>query len=486
MQSSSTILENKPADDKATSVSFFGKFFSVFTWVVAFLISVLLFFNILYRSTTICLVCLALGAIDILFAQPEDSLGLMLYLSSFSLLFRTTKTSTPYSTYLFLAWYAIYLLKEIGKPVDKRIIPVFFLYLFFFMYCVVIHFAYKNYDSLFSTLSFLFYTALPLLLFQHGEGNWSIPKLLAYLLLGYLIASGIGTWYLYYSKASALTLAYLIEASGRESFTILGSITLYRNAGSFTDPNYFAFNGMAFAALAYGFLDKLKKGKLFFGILGLLCFLMALTSVSKMAMIVAVLFVTITFVSGVFRGGKARIICLIAALAIAGFLGFYGYRLGSVLTTRLTSYSDDFLDSLTTNRASLFAGYYRLFIQHPLVFLFGEGPSNVGIEYFGLTTHNVFLGGLFHFGLIGFSVFIAYWIMIYRLFVPNPLHQPLRYWGSWLLVWFICGLALNLEATGMNALYLTVWICCLISASKKDQEIARALSLAERRYRYGI
>jgi hypothetical protein len=416
---------------------------------------------------------LGLSVAFLLFASADLSICFFLFLLPLMNLFRLDGSSTSWVTFLFLAFIPIYFIKNLGRPFNGGIFLPIFLYAVYFVLMMIAHYRYPEEATLRNDISILFYMALPFLFFSFKKAQNFNDSLLLYLGIGFVMSSLFCAFFTYYSEPLRLALQSLTHTPlDKYDF---GGIELWRCCGSFSDPNYYSFYGLSVAALCYSFAPKSKLAHIECYVLSILCLFLSLLSASKMFLIVSVVFLLYVFIAGILKGGKRALIVTIFGIAFVFLLVFYGARIEAAFIERLNIYSGDLLSSLTTSRSMILYSYLKILVSEPLRLFFGSGLHNQGIDLVGYTTHNFFVGSLFHMGIVGSIFFYSYIGTLFRSICPANRKINVGYVIPFLFVFLLCGLALDLETMNESSLLLIAFFL-LINGTLLEQGQKGSLS----------
>lgn len=206
-------------------------------------------------------------------------------------------------------------------------------------------------------------------------------------------------------------------------------LTITRLSGYYPDPNFYSAHITACLAGVMLLLTREKKGthRIVLAIVSVLLLYCGLLSASKSFIVITacLFFVWIpTLLEKQNRGSAAVKVFIGLLCAGAIILSSTAFQeLFKIIDTRF-SYASN-VSELTTGRTDLWRTYIDEFTRNPILALFGEGFSSVIIGK--KASHNTIIQGVFQFGLIGFPVLIAWFVITIKNLISNVSNKKMHF-----------------------------------------------------------
>lgn len=335
-----------------------------------------------YAAVLLSLVC-------IVFYSSHESLGVLLFIMSFTHIFKSAPGTTSFFIILMLFYIMWNLLKR-----TRRFDAVVGEIIIFIAYIAVVHFAsgLMRISELIKFASGFLFLYLALSMVDYNK----IRDLLLSYIFGVLISS-----FLKVSEAFPNAVFYTNEA-----------IELVRFTGMHGDPNYYGVNLIISMCLVVIMYHRREIPTLMAVlIVGLLVWLSTLT-VSKAVFLMLVLPLCMFIYSNHANRRIWTQILMVAMIVV---------MVGMVLTGKIEAFNAvlkrfDIVDdaaSLTSGRSVKWEVYFEHIFSNPRVLLFGEGLSAPYTRAGDGVPHNTYIDFLFYLGILGTT---GWWHCTLRLF----------------------------------------------------------------------
>lgn len=225
--------------------------------------------------------------------------------------------------------------------------------------------------------------------------------ILSYFMMGFMVSIVIG-----FFKNQIPLIRNIFEVNNLVIDGTHSILDFERFSGLSYDPNFFALiDCVLISALLFG-----EKKTNWLKAMALI----ALTVIGFFTFSKSfVILIAVIFVLYIFTRTKAPIKILLVALLVGGCLfcieKFTSLKIISLISARF-AYSDT-VNDLTTGRASLWIEYLNYIFNDVRCFLVGEGFNALSLEK---AAHNTYIEFIYHFGLIGASAWLVYFVWCKR------------------------------------------------------------------------
>lgn len=377
-------------------------------------------FAIVVGNYSITIISLILSMLYILLTSGKNALLLSICCLIPSPMLIGNNLPLTYPTLLFIFYVLVLFLRLLVKRsllnVVQENLRFFGLYLILLVYGLTVLFINTGFGLFDNAISFYIYLLLPLFAKCDDKAELSLSKLSFWFLLVHLVSMLIA---IPFATIQCLYDNYwpLVDTVGGKAYVLFQS----RLSGFCRDQNQLSLIttiSLSFTIFGYELINH-KKIMI---IMSVGSFLLTLLAQSK-SFLICVFIILLLLVFKV--GKKYRSYILIGTsiilFALAIITASLPYNVIAGLLGRFvteTEQNQSFLDTITTNRWSIWMEYIRYQGNHPINFLFGYGPRT--IYYFRIdqmpVTHNFLLNLLWEFGLLGTPLFLA---VFFLSFLPN-------------------------------------------------------------------
>ncbi len=318
---------------------------------------------------------------NILLSRGEGIINMLVFLLPFSSIFKFNPGEQSFFTYVTL-FYILYMI------LNHKITQNFFICLILLITTIALHDS-TNFD-LFRSIKFIANILLTYSAMKLNPQN-SHKEIFLSFVHGIIVSSFLSLPGVLPNFSEYVTTKDLGFAND----------WLERFSGMYGDPNYYSINVIISICLLVLLWHK-REIPLFFAVgLSSILVYFAIITYSKSAFIMLALPLILFlysniknkkyFLAALFLVGMIYVVVLLFAGRISAF---------AMVLSRFTEGSGD----ITTGRSHLWSSYLSLFIQQPLVLLFGRG---LGAEFVnGMAPHNTYIDFLYFLGLVGTVIYI--------------------------------------------------------------------------------
>lgn len=254
--------------------------------------------------------------------------------------------------------------------------------------------------------------------------------------------------------AGIFFVIYTVYSYGvSELIKMVYSDTTHRLGAEFSQKNVYGMNHATTALIAFYYMVRNKKYKLFNFVVLCASFICTMSSGSKKALLIVVIGVLYLIYKSY---GIRQFYKVIGLTLFAGILFYMAIHLPmfEMLRRRFEGSINALLgksggDSSTVTRMSFIETGWRLFKDKILI---GYGADNFKyVSGVGVYSHNNFIEILVNFGIIGFTMFYSMYVVAFR-----NMRKEQTYEGKLLVVIFLVKTAL--ELAGINYFTKKTWI----------------------------
>ena len=392
---------------------------ALFCSIIALFIILGLFYPILNVAA------LGMVAVSILLSNAEESICILIFLVSFSSIFKVTLGGFTFYNYAVL----LGIIKGLTKSKFKINRHFGFQ---FFLFCGYVGIISARNDMA-TVMAFLCYIILFYLLYI--PGTVSLRRITVFATWGIIITSIIAL------RSKQIPRLYQIM---KEATIRLAAGQYYnRFSGLETNPNYYSLMISIIIAVWLVLIIEGKNKKIDYAYVGVLTVFGLLTVSQSFVISYAITIGGILFMSGKSGNKSAPLtVMMLAVVLVIAFLMLSQDTVNTLLFRFNSISSSNTMSEVTTGRSSLILYYLNYIYQNISVLLFGRGvgASNLPVG----ASHNYYVDIVYHLGLVGGSVY-----MMCLLNIFYPIKAAIRgkvYRFTPLFVFLVRALAINLIA----------------------------------------
>lgn len=395
------------------------------------------------KNITILLLCIVnVLILSIGHVLNNNSIVLFSLFSFFTLLFISPKSLFLALVLFYLPWSPIMKLSPEGYTFYTIGLALFFIFLLFtkelfdnkgiltlknlilictlFVYTMIIKF-FLGYSVSFNYLMFLLMLVLtPSYLFMYHK-KISFEASIIFFSIGIVTAG--------FSSKILMDYPHMLDFINISQWETIG---LTRLSGFYGDANFYSAHILvAIGGLLILILRKRLYDVIILFVLVITLIYLGFLSVSKMFLLVLILFLALWGLTVLFSKGKLTtkftviLICVVGVCIINTFEIFT--RQINMYLVRFTMVSD--VSSLTTGRSNILDDYYSFFYNNPVALLFGQGFTNVYKGEISNAAHNTIIQVVYQFGLVG-SLLLTIWIVRLFMLINKPKKPSLKKYNS--------------------------------------------------------
>lgn len=325
-----------------------------------------------------------LSILAIVLLTEEEALCFIMLIMPFANIFKSAPDSQSFFTYLILFYVFWYFLKK--GYIHKLFLYSLALFLVFLMLQMFMSI------NILRTIKFVANILLIYIAVKSNTGN-SNKKIFLFYIIGVALSSSI----------AALNVIPNLSSYIGEKESWIQSEQVFRFAGMYGDPNYYAVN-LIIALCLIVILNHKKELTVIPSVcLGALMVVFVGMTMSKSAFLMLILPLLLLLYSKANKRNYLVLLCVAVAGIVFVNLLFSGkIEMFNLVLSRLTKSSD--IDSLTTGRAHLWQSYFNFLMSEPITLLFGGGFGAALLE--SHASHNTYIDLIYYLGIIGTALLL--------------------------------------------------------------------------------
>lgn len=267
--------------------------------------------------------------------------------------------------------------------------------------------------SLIKYVSIVSYWLLPVIFFEDQKAEKNFFKLLLVFSISFILANIFCATFIYVLKPFSKTFVKIYLPKYVDNFSHV-NITNFRFTGMIGDSNHNAFIALLITVVSLFYIKNFNQHKLILLINITILQIFALLGGSK-TYIIAFFMLYFLFVFLFFKESKFFIYLFSMSLifVFGALIVMASVPALSKTLTRLLLFDNrtGFLESITSNRASIWREYFTEITKNPLTFLIGHGTQSQRL--YGADYHNSYIELLWEYGVVG----LFFWCYYFKIFL---------------------------------------------------------------------